>query len=145
MAILSPSTSSGAHQPVFSSHKARCATQGNSTVQQQSCHLQTSVMQQTPNPHATPAPSQSPHEQQAAPGMEQQCSYCRTMSLAGSQVKEDLPTSVPDMRCIVHENTRGSPRRTDSLAALGFLPPGPGRRLTSSLPVGMATLAPLSP
>lgn len=82
----------------------------------------------TPNPHAksaTPAPSQSPHEQRAAPGTAQRCPQCRRMSLAVSQVKEDLPHSVPDTRCIVHENTWGSPRRTDSLAALGFLPPGP--------------------
>lgn len=75
----------------------------------------------------------------------QRCSQCRRMSLAVSQVEEDLPLSVPDTRCIVHENIWGSPRRTDSLAALGFLPPGPGCCLTSSLPVGMATLAPLGP
>lgn len=103
----------------------------------------------TPNPHAkgaTPAPSRSLHGWGAAPGTVHrpgcQCG-CKVATWGCWQVQEGQPRGVPDMGCIVHENTWGRPRRTDSLAASGFLPPG--HHLTSLLPVGMAAPAVLGP
>lgn len=104
------------------------------------------------------ASSRSPHGWAAALNMAQRpgcqhgykaatwCCQRRGMaSLAVSLTWDGQPHSVPATGCIVHENTWGRLRRTDSLAASGFLPPGHDRRLTSLLPVGMAAPAPLSP
>lgn len=163
-AVFSPRVSSGARQPVCPAHVS---------CRGQMCHLGSrssspactgrgtagagcgrgmphfppssprSDAADAPNPRAkgaTPAPSCSPRGPGAAPGTAQRpgCQRgCKAPASWRSQCKRD------DTGCIVHENTWGRPRRTDSLAASGFLPPG--CRLTSLLLVGMAAPAPLGP